>query len=165
MKMFLKLVILVILLVIGLVIGALWRSGAPLNGPPGTAERLRTYLTSNIAETASHSRFPELQERHYKLPPDEMLKRVEDTLKGLHWEVTAADPRQRIVQAVVTTELLGFEDDFTVTIHPRHGNSSRLAIRSASRVGQADFGANIGHILVFFAALEQGLPADTSAKP
>jgi len=165
MKMFLKLIVLLILLVIGLVIGALWRSGAPLNGPPGTAERLRTYLTSNIAETASHSRFPELQERHYQLPPDEMLKQVQDTLKGLNWAISTEDPRRRIVQAVVTTELLGFEDDFTVTVHPRHGNSSRLAIRSASRVGQADFGANIGHILAFFEALEQDLPADAAAKP
>ena len=165
MKMFLKLIVLLILLVIGLVVGALWRSGAPLNAPPGTAERLRTYLTTNIAETASHSRFPELQERYYQLAPDKMLKQVQDTLEGLGWEVTATDPRSRIVQAVVTTELLGFEDDFTVTIHPRHGNSSRLAIRSASRVGQADFGANIGHILAFFEALEQGLPADTATKP
>jgi uncharacterized protein (DUF1499 family) len=163
--MFLKLVILVILLFIGLIIGALWRSGAPLNGPPGTAERLRTYFTTNIAETASHSRFPELQERHYQIPPDEMLKRVQDTLEGLHWAIVTSDPRSRIVQAVVTTELLGFEDDFTVTIHPRPGGSSRLAIRSASRVGQADFGANIGHILAFFEALEQGLPADTATKP
>jgi len=164
MKMFLKLFVLVILLIIGLVIGALWRSGAPLNDPPGTAERLRTYFTTNVAETASHSRFPELQEHHYPLPPDEMLKRVQDTLKKLNWAITTVDPRSRIVQAVVTTELLGFEDDFTVTIHPRHGNSSRLAIRSASRVGQADFGANIGHILVFFEALNQDLPATTS-KP
>ena len=159
MKMIIKLILLLLLVIIGLIVGGLWRSGAPLTEPPGLMDRLNTYLTSNVAETASHSVYPELLERHYRIPPDDMLNRVQQAIDGLHWKITAVDPRQNIVRAVVTSELFGFEDDFSVTIHPRHNQSSRLAIRSASRVGGADLGANTGHILRFIDTLEQVMPA------
>jgi len=159
MKMIIKLVLLLLLLLVGMSAASLWRSGAPLSGPPGTVERLRTYLTTNVAETSSHSLFPELRERYYKLPPEDMLNRVQEAINALHWHIDAVDPRQGIVRATVRSELLGFEDDFAVTIHPRHNKSSRLAIRSASRVGSADFGANTGHVLKFIHTLEQVMPA------
>lgn len=159
MKMIIKLILLLLLVVIGLIVAGLWRSGAPLTEPPGLMDRINTYLTSNVAETSSHSVYPELRERYYKLPPEDMLNRVQQAIHALHWKISAVDPRQRIVRAVVTSELFGFEDDFSVTIHPRQNHSSRLAIRSASRVGAADLGANTGHILLFIETLEQVMPA------
>lgn len=165
MKMIVKLIILLLLLLLGLAIGALWRSGAPLSDPPGTMERLRVYLTTNVAETSAHSDYQELRERHYRMPPDEMQQRVRQAMETLGWEVNSSNPQQGIVRATVTTDLLGFTDDLTVTIHPRPGNGSRLAIRSASRVGKADFGANIGHILAFVDTLEQSMPADAKVLP
>ena len=163
MKMIIKLIVLLLLALIGLIAVGLWRSGAPLTDPPGLGERLRTYLTSNVAETSSHSVYPELHERYYRLPPDDMLNRVQQAINSLDWKITAVDPRQRIVRAVVTSELFGFEDDFSVTIHPRHNQSSRLAIRSASRIGGADLGANTGHILLFIKTLEPVMPATALA--
>ena len=159
MKMIIKLTVLLLLVLLGLTAGGLWRSGAPLTDPPGIVDRLKTYLTTNVAETSSHSEYRELRERHYKLPPDDMLNRVQEAINALHWKINAVDPRQRIVRATVTTELFGFEDDLSVTIHPRHNQSSRLAIRSSSRVGMADLGANTGHILKFISTLEQVMPA------
>lgn len=159
MKMLIKLILLLFLVIIGLIAAGLWRSGAPLTEPPGPMERINTYLTSNVAETSSHSVYPELRERYYKLPPDDMLNRAQQAIHSLGWKITSVDPRQRIVRAVVTSELFGFEDDFSVTIHPRQNQSSRLAIRSASRVGKADLGANTGHILQFIHTLEQVMPA------
>ena len=55
MKMIIKLILLLLLVVIGLIAAALWGSGAPLTEPPGLMERIHTYLTSNVAETSSHS--------------------------------------------------------------------------------------------------------------
>ena len=159
MKMILKLILLLLLVLLGMAAGGLWRSGAPLADPPGFMERLKTYLTTNVAETSSHSDYPELRERYYKLPPDEMLNRVQEAINALGWKINAVDPRQRIVRSTVTSELFGFKDDLSVTIHPRHGQSSRLAIRSASQVGGADLGANTGHILKFINTLEQVMPA------
>jgi len=159
MKMLIKLILLLLLVIIGLIVGGLWRSGAPLTEPPGLGDRINTYLTTNVAETSSHSLYPELRERYYKLTPDDMLNRVQEAAHVLGWKITSIDPRQRIVRAVVTSPLFGFEDDFSVTIHPRQNHSSRLAIRSASRVGGADLGANTGHILRFINTLEQVMPA------
>ena len=157
-----KVILLILVAIIGLVAATLWRSGAPLNAPPGIADRLQTYLTSNVAQTSRHSDYPELKERAYRIPPKEMLDRVQTAMLTLKWKVEMVDPRRNLIQAVVSTELLGFEDDFSVTIHPLPTDSSRLDIRSASRVGRADFGANAGHIIAFIDMLEQGIPPNAA---
>ena len=153
-----KVILLILLLIVGLVAATLWRSGAPLSGPPGSMERIETYLTSNVAQTSVHTDYPELKERAYRIPPNEMLDRVQTAILTLKWKVSMVDPRRNRVQAVVATPLLGFEDDLSVTIHALPTASSRLDIRSASRVGRADLGANTGHIIAFIDMLEQGIP-------
>jgi uncharacterized protein (DUF1499 family) len=52
-----------------------------------------------------------------------------------------------IITAAVQTKWLKFTDDITIRLEPVSAKETRLHIRSASRVGTADFGANLGHIL------------------
>jgi uncharacterized protein (DUF1499 family) len=49
------------------------------------------------------------------------------------------------VEAIARTLLLRFPDDITVRIRPRT-DGARIDIRSASRLGRHDFGANAGHV-------------------
>jgi hypothetical protein len=73
-----------------------------------------------------------------------------DVLKGLSLEVVNADREAMRIEAVVTTFLFGFKDDVVVRIRPGAAGGSRVDVRSASRVGQSDLGANaarIGRIL------------------
>ncbi len=69
--------------------------------------------------------------------------------------------------ATVTTPLLKFTDDVTIHVEPVGEASSRLAVRSASRVGRGDLGANTRHILDLVDAVDRqlaaGVPVTTGA--
>jgi hypothetical protein len=156
--MLLKIVLGLLLALIALVVATLVRSGAPLTAPPGLFARLGTYLTENVAETAPEPRFPELRERQYRVPPEPILRYLAAAARALDWEVADEDPRNHRLHAVVTTPLLHFQDDLRVQIRLAPGGGSRLSVRSASRVGKADFGANTAHIVAFFEELERQLP-------
>ena len=59
-----------------------------------------------------------------------------------------------VVEAVVTTLVVGFKDDVVVRITPRP-DGSRIDMRSASRYGRHDMGANARRIQAFFRVLEE----------
>jgi hypothetical protein len=52
------------------------------------------------------------------------------------------------IEAIATTPLLRFEDDVTIRIRPRV-DGSRIDLRSASRIGSHDLGANARRIQAF----------------
>ena len=63
-------------------------------------------------------------------------------------EIVAADPQGRMVEATFTSFWFGFKDDLVVRIRP-NGSGSLLDVRSVSRVGQSDLGANAKRISEF----------------
>ena len=154
-----KIVLLVLLLAAVAVAGALLSGGAPLTASPGLVKRLGTYLTTNTAQTSPQPVFPELRERYYAVPPEPLLNYVARTVRELGWEITEEKPRAYLLRAVVSTPLLHFKDDLEVRLSLLQDGGSKVHVRSASRVGKADFGANTGHIVTFFRALDEKLPS------
>jgi hypothetical protein len=145
-----------------LALGGLVANRVPLLAPPGLGERLRVYLTTHVAETAVGHRMPELEEPVIAVPPDVLYEAVRTAIDSLGWERDGGDPSQRRLGAVVTTRLWRFRDDVTVQVHA-HGPGSRLSVRSASRVGRGDLGANTRHVLDLRVAVGKTLgerPAD-----
>lgn len=129
-----------------LLIGALILNELPLGEPPGLARRLTTYLTTSTAVTRRNHEFPELELRSYRLTPDRLFARVEHALVVLNWHVEESDPAAHRLRAVVESRLLRFKDD--VEIQLRLGDhGTEVHIRSSSRVGRGDFGANSRHIM------------------
>ncbi|MEK9823165.1 MAG: DUF1499 domain-containing protein, partial [Gammaproteobacteria bacterium] len=63
-------------------------------------------------------------------------------------EVIAADPIDGRVEATATTFWFGFKDDMVLRIS-ESGDESVVDIRSMSRVGQSDVGANAARIMDF----------------
>lgn len=57
------------------------------------------------------------------------------------------------IEAVAQTRLLRFSDDITIRVRPR-ADGSRIDIRSASRLGSHDFGANAARIAAFTSEIE-----------
>ncbi len=149
-----------VVLALALVAGALAGNRVPLLEPPGPAERLRIYLSRNGVETGANSLFPELETPRYPFPPDRVLEVVPMAMLDLGWEVRELDRDAARVRAVVTTPILRFRDDVEVRVLPDEaGRGSRMHIRSRSRVGRADFGANLRHVLDLRAALAARLGA------
>ena len=69
-------------------------------------------------------------------------------------EVVNVDVDNGRVEAVATTFWFGFKDDLVVRIQPTH-TGSKIDVRSVSRVGQSDLGANAARIAKFLQAFNQ----------
>ncbi|MBZ6076240.1 DUF1499 domain-containing protein [Microvirga puerhi] len=85
--------------------------------------------------------------------PDEAFEVVQSAAKRLGWEVIeAVPPGGRVgtgrLEAVARSFLLKVPDDVTVRIRPR-ADGTRIDIRSASRMGKHDLGANAARIRAF----------------
>jgi uncharacterized protein (DUF1499 family) len=69
------------------------------------------------------------------------------------WEIIESSDDRRELNAVVTTKLFRFKDDVTINVVPEPGGRPALMIRSTSRVGKGDLGANTRHVLDVYDAL------------
>ena len=74
--------------------------------------------------------------------------------EALGWEIIAQDEQAGTLEAVDTTTIMGFKDDIVIRIS-REGDSSIIDLRSVSRVGVSDLGANAKRIRAFKAQFGQ----------
>ena len=99
---------------------------------------------------ATHEAYPGLQSIISELSVVEAVDRAEATLVEMGLEIVEVDKPAGIVEATATTFWFGFKDDMVVRI-VEEGEGSRIDLRSMSRVGQGDVGANAARIAVFIA--------------
>ena len=83
-----------------------------------------------------------------QLGPRQAFDRALAVASELGWEIKATDPEAGHIEATATTRAYGFKDDVVIRIRSQ-SPGSRIDLRSASRVGQSDLGANATRILVF----------------
>lgn len=76
-------------------------------------------------------------------------------LRMTDWEVTGTDPAAGRIEATATTKWFGFKDDVVIRVAPRGPDSAVVDMRSKSRVGRSDVGANAARIRDYFAALRR----------
>ena len=90
----------------------------------------------------------------------EMVQQTIAELKG--WKLIGIDQRTGVLNCVYTTQVLGLEDDVRILVTPK----SDIEICSQSKSGEpqsgslvgffpGDFGANMGHIKQFYAAIKE----------
>lgn len=154
--MLIRILLALIVLVVVLAGGTIARNKVPLWQPPGPFARLLAYLSTNSAETDSRPRFPELRSRSYPVTRGRMLKKVKAAITGLGWKIRADEDDPYVVHAVVSSPLLKFKDDLYVTLRQAPDEGTVVDVTSRSRIGRADFGANLGHILALNEALGDG---------
>jgi len=87
-------------------------------------------------------------------PPPAAFAMAELVAAGMpSWKITRQESAAGEIEAVTTTPLFGFHDDVIIRVRPDAGGS-RVDMRSKSRVGQGDLGANAARIRAFEAALQ-----------
>jgi uncharacterized protein (DUF1499 family) len=97
--------------------------------------------------------YPSLTSIRLPQPPDAAFEAVERAARQMDgWEVVHADRVAGMVQAVARTRLFRFEDDIVVRIRP-DGGQSLIDVRSRSRIGMGDRGANAQRVEAFLARL------------
>ena len=92
--------------------------------------------------------YPDLKPIESDLSVADAVDRTEDALRAMGLEIVAVDKEAGLVEATATTFWFGFKDDMVVRI-VGNGEGSRIDLRSMSRVGQSDVGANAARITDF----------------
>ncbi|HYO70479.1 MAG TPA: DUF1499 domain-containing protein [Archangium sp.] len=98
--------------------------------------------------------YPDLKPLKLAEPPDAVFARAVELARAQPgWMVTHVDTRGHTMEGFVETRLFRFRDDFVVRVRPEEGGGSRVDMRSKSRVGRGDLGANAARIHAFLQAL------------
>jgi uncharacterized protein (DUF1499 family) len=88
------------------------------------------------------------------MPPDEAFKRVAAAARSMPtWVITREDASAHALEGYDTTWLFHFRDDFVIEVRPTPNGQSLVQMRSKSRDGKGDIGANAARIKAFFQRL------------
>lgn len=87
--------------------------------------------------------------------PSQAFETARSAVQAMGWELVSADPVKGHIEATDTTFWFGFKDDIVIRITPQN-RGSRIDIRSLSRVGRSDVGANANRIRRYLTALKKG---------
>jgi uncharacterized protein (DUF1499 family) len=116
-------------------------------GQPGNAGRDMVY--PEAFKEIVQSAYPDLKPLALADPPDQVFSRallLAQQRPG--WEVGFINGAGRVFEGVATSFVFGFKDDFVVRVRP-DGAGSIVDMRSKSRDGKGDLGANAERIREF----------------
>ncbi len=99
--------------------------------------------------------FPDLTSVQLSAAPAEALARSQQTAEALGWTVTWVDTEALNMEAYETTSVFRFVDDVAIRVRPS-GSGAVIDLRSNSRVGGGDLGANAARIVAFRELLASG---------
>lgn len=109
-------------------------------------------------EVAAQQRaaYPGIRPLDLDHPYHEVFAVAVETVRAMGWDIIAADPERGRIEAVATTFWYGFRDDVVIRI-ATHDGVTRVDMRSLSRVGRSDVGANARRISTYLARLTANL--------
>jgi len=110
------------------------------------------YGGADIAEQQRRA-YPDLQPLPLALPPAAAFAAALDSARAMGWEIVDAQAAQGRIEATATTLWFGFKDDVVIRVRA-DGAGSRVDVRSLSRVGQSDVGANARRIRAYLSRLQ-----------
>jgi len=131
-----------------------------LEAPPAFADAdlVPAYRNRDMSYPADYvpivrESYPDLAPLRVAAPPNAAFDDAVAAAEGLGWEILAKDGAGGAFYARDITGLFRFVDDVVVRIRP-DGAGSKIDVRSKSRDGQGDFGANAARIRALLDAIE-----------
>lgn len=101
-------------------------------------------------------RYPDLVTAVYEHAPAHVFGAAEAFAAAMDWHIAAAIENEGRIEATATTSVFRFKDDIVVRIRGFE-NKSQLDVRSASRIGKSDLGANARRIREYLTMLNDFL--------
>ena len=102
---------------------------------------------------AQKAAYPDIQPVLLPDPPARAFERALATARDMGWEIADADPSAGRIEATATTRWFRFKDDVIVRV-AAEGSGSRIDVRSKSRIGRSDLGANAKRIRAYVEKLK-----------
>lgn len=125
--------------------------------PVFTAAQERRGSSSNSLDIApevmeqQRQAYPDIGTLLTDLPIDDAFDRALEVALELGWEVYHQDRNAGVIEAVDTTAIMAFQDDVVIRVRS-NASGTLVDLRSVSRVGVGDLGANANRIRKFQAA-------------
>jgi uncharacterized protein (DUF1499 family) len=125
------------------------------------------YAGSSAAEM-QRAAYPAIAPLQTGSTPAELYEAALSVVTKRKWRIVdarspQAGRREGRIEAVARTTLMGFRDDVVIRVRAISGGS-RLDIRSASRYGQRDFGANAQRVLALIEDIEEAATPQPDAR-
>ena len=117
------------------------RQGArnPVDYPPATAAQQK-------------QGYPDIAPLRLPVPPDQALASAERAARAMGWQIVDVSPASLRIEATDTTLFFGFKDDIVIRVRPA-AQGSVVDVRSLSRIGGSDVGANARRVRAYLARL------------
>ena len=93
--------------------------------------------------------YPDISPLVTRTAPAKAFTAARDTAAKMGWDILAQNDASGTIEAAYTSPWFGFVDDVIVRVRPVEDGGSRIDIRSKSRVGGSDLGANAKRIRVY----------------
>lgn len=100
--------------------------------------------------------YPDLGTQTFNAPPDAVFRASRAAAEDMGWEIVDADPEAGRIEATATTTWFGFKDDVVIRVTDVQGRAE-VDVRSVSRVGRSDVGANAERIRAYQERLAAGM--------
>ena len=98
--------------------------------------------------------YPDLQPLVLEAALPQAAARALEAAKAMGWEIVDANADQGRIEATATTFWFGFKDDVVIRVTAADAGHSRVDVRSVSRVGKSDVGANAARIRCYLGKLK-----------
>lgn len=117
------------------------------------------YPGANFAAQQQRA-YPDIDPMIVERSSVEVFNLVSDAVKRLNWEIVSQikpeGENPGSIEAVSYTPIMGFADDVAIRVSAGK-DDSRIDVRSASRYGEHDFGANAKRVTALFAEIKTEL--------
>ncbi|SET30210.1 Protein of unknown function [Nitrosomonas marina] len=134
-----------------------------LNNPPqftaipslrkATDNPLDRLKPDNLAQL-QRSGYPDLKPLQLDRPASVVFEQSLQLVKSHGWRIATASADQGKIEATATTPVMAFKDDIVIRVQ-RNGELTQVDMRSVSRVGVSDLGANAARIHDFLNNLKE----------
>lgn len=102
--------------------------------------------------------YPDLKGLKVNQSREAVLESIVEIVKEeSNWELAAVDLADHRIEFVATTPLLRFKDDVVIEVRPGSKDSCVIEVRSKSRLGRSDLGANERRIQHLFDLIDAKL--------
>ncbi|WP_411820472.1 DUF1499 domain-containing protein [Hyphococcus formosus] len=128
------------------------------NPPEYVGDSLVSRSEMTVAEAQAEA-FPDLKPVKFNAALDETREIVRHIIEEMNMEILdeTLNDDGWLIEAEFKSKWFGFYDDFVVRLSPE-GSLTRVDVRSKSRVGGSDLGANAARIKTFFEKLKAAQP-------
>jgi uncharacterized protein (DUF1499 family) len=117
---------------------------AKLRGPDDNPVEYSGAATAALQATA----YPEIETIVLLDPRSFVFETALEVATDMGWEIVASDIETGRIEATATTPFVGFKDDVVIRVQAKSAET-HVDVRSKSRFGKGDMGANAKRILAY----------------